>query len=840
MSTLKRKYFLFTALLPFLLSGCLGIKHLKENEKLLYRQRIEAPGTIDASALQNLHAQRPNRKFIIRPLAPLVSIYYLGNRFYDQEKMIQKKDRIEKKFDAKIARSKRDKRINNLQFRKQQKSEKLADKIENGNTVMQWGEPIAVFDSSLVRLTLGRFHSYLFSKGYFTNKVYAVVDTMKLYPKRVKVIYKVIPGQPYVFDSIFYQIPDTAINRIVITNERFSMLKKGEHYDEDKLTKERERLDLMLKDNGYYDFSRQYIEYATDTSFHSPERKVAVMVIINDPAKRGFHKKFMVDEVHFTTDIGINKPGKERTSRTYRDIQYNYYEDNYNLKILSQRVFIKRGDLYSRSKTLNTQRQLANVDAFKFVNINYDSSNGKFVTTIFTSPLPRYEWSNEAGVNVTQGFPGPFYNMTFKKRNVFNGMETFDISGRFGFEGVASATEDQNFYKSTEAGVNASLTFPQFIWPFKDRTRFKHAEFNPKTKFTAGYAYTDRPEYRRTAFSINGTYSWQNNKNRLYQLTPVNLSVIDTANLSKNFKELLAQQGALGNFSLLNSFRPSFVNSIIFGVTWNYRNYGNQERSSGFIRAQLESGGTIWNFIDPSLVTQYQLEYFKYLRFSLDLRRINVIDRNTTVAYRFNSGVAYSYSKNKSLPYEKFFFAGGSNSIRAWRPRRLGPGSFKPRKTEDPESNGNPVKDGMFDYNIEQPAEILMEASIEVRQKLFGFVSGAIFFDAGNTWTFQERKKTVNGVVVANGNSQFKVDQFYKEIALGTGFGLRFDFTFLILRFDVGMKVIDPARDEGDRFVLNKIRFFKPYATEVKNGETTTYINYREPVIYNVGIGFPF
>jgi outer membrane protein assembly factor BamA len=359
--------------------------------------------------------------------------------------------------------------------------------------------------------------------------------------------------------------------------------------------------------------------------------------------------------------------------------------------------------------------------------------------------------------------------------------------------------------------------------------------------------------------SVVGSYTWQNNKGRSYQLTPVNLSVIDTANLSGEFKDLLREQAEQGNFSLINSFRPSFVNSIIFGVTWNYKNYGNTERSSGFIRAQVESGGTIWNFLDPKIVTQYDLNYFKYFRFSLDMRRINVLHKNTTVAYRFNSGLAYSYGDGRSLPYEKFFFAGGSNSIRAWRPRRLGPGSFKPRTTEEIDINGNangsPRNDGLFDYSIEQPAEILLEASLEVRQKLFGFVSGAVFVDVGNTWTFQRRFKTVytlipeeerkeNGpktiATVVNdgteGNSQFKADQFYKEIAVGTGFGLRFDFTFLILRLDVGMKVWDPARGEGDKFVLDKVRLFKPYATQTANGWT----NYREPVIYNVGIGYPF
>jgi len=832
--TSKSKYFLPILALPFfLLTGCLGTKHLKENETLLYRQRVSAPKEINREELSNLYSQEANRKILNFPIAPLVGIYYLGYRHYDQEKMIARKDKAEKKFDKKIASTTKQKRINNLQFRKQEKLDKLNKKVQDGNTVMQWGEPISVFDSSQVKVTEDRMRQYLFSKGYFTNQVTSKVTAVG---RLINVAYKINPGAAYFIDSIAYQIQDTAVAHVLDANNAQSFIRRGDRYDQENFTREQERIDLLMKDNGYYEFSRQYIEFAVDTSYIEVGRKLVVLIIINDPAKRDHHKKFKIDDVRFTTDAGIASDKPERESRRYRKIQYNYFEDDYNLKILSQRVFLEPGQYYNRSKTLNTQRQLALVDAFKFININYDTSGGQFIANIFTSPLARYEWSNEAGVNVTQGFPGPFYNMSFRKRNVFKGMETLDLTGRFGFEGVASATSDVNFYKSTEAGVNVSLTFPQFIWPFKEAVRFRHAAYNPKTKFSAGYAYTDRPEYRRTAVSINGTYSWQNNKNRLYQLTPINLGLIDTANLSDDFRELLLEQGEQGNFTLINSFRPSFVNSIIMAVTWNYKNYGNAERSSSFLRAQIESGGTIWNVFNPKVITDADLEYYKYLRFSLDMRRINVVNKNTTVAYRFNSGVAFPYGSNKSLPYEKFFFAGGSNSVRAWRPRRLGPGSFKPRTTMDEGANGKPTDDGLFDYSIEQPAEILIEASVEMRTKLFGFVSGAVFMDAGNVWTFEPRKRFVNDVEVPNGNSEFRIDQFYKEIALGTGVGLRFDFTFLILRFDVGIKVYDPARDEGDRFVLDDVRFFKPYATQ----DGTSYSNFKEPVIYNVGIGYPF
>jgi outer membrane protein insertion porin family len=811
--------------------GCIGTHHLKENERLLLFQSIKAPKEIDKEDLRGLYAQRENRK-IFGAFAPLIKIYYWGERNYEPEKYIRKKEKVEAKFNRKLARTTSQKKINSYEFRRQKKIDRLNNFIENGNLRMQWGEPVAVFDSALVEDTKENFADYLFSKGYFNNSVTARVGYSE---KTVTVTYSIEPGPAFIIDSLFFDVRDSAILSLIIQGQKDSFVKPGQQYDQSHLTRERERIDALLRDQGFYDFSRQYIDYKVDTVALSPNHRVMLQMVINEPAKRGYHKQFTIDSVYFTTDAGVTGNEFPRRSRMYRDIKYHYHQDNYNLKILSQRVFIQPGQLYSRTRTLNTQRQLSNVDAFKFININFDTTGGKFIANVFSSPLPRYEWSNEAGVNVTQGFPGPFYSLSFRKRNIFKGLENFELNGRFGFEGVASPTDEGSVYRSIEAGVNASLTFPQFLFPFRERTRFKLAQYNPKTRITAGYSFTNRPEYTRSAVSVNGAYSWQNNRNRLYTLTPISVSVIDTSSISKEFQELLDSQLALGNFSLYNSFRPSFVNSALFSVTWNLNNYGNIERSSGFIRATFENGGMVWNWLDTTLVTDLDLQYFKFFRAGLDVRRINIINSNTTLAYRFNGGLAYSYADHKSLPYEKFFFAGGSNSVRAWRPRRLGPGSFKP------ELSGRPNKDGLYSYSIEKPADILLEASVEIRKKLFGFVSGAIFIDAGNVWTFERLTKKVKvgdaEQEVENGNSQFRLNQFYKEIAVGTGFGLRFDFTFLILRFDVGMKVIDPARDENDRFVLDKVRFWKPYADEIA---TDVWTNFREPVIYNVGIGYSF
>lgn len=820
---------------------------------LLYKQNIVAPSAVNEEDLKELYVQRANRKFLgLLPYHYLVWLYYKGLRKYDQQKFMAKRDELEAKFDKKIAKVPESnvKKINNLQFRKQKRVNNVINKIDNGNTVMQWGEPLAVFDTAAINLTVTRMKDHLFSKGYFHNMVAYEIDTglyYKIGPVRIPLVpfskrdngvsvkYLVEPGKAHFIDTIVYAIPDTAIFKLLMAHQNQSFIKQRQRYDQDNLTNERERIDLLLKDEGYYDFSRQYVEFDVDTSYH--EDKFAVRVSIREPAKRGYHKKFIIDEVKFTTDAGINLTGVERKQRSYRDIDYYFYDDNYNLRILSQRVFILPGDLFSRTQTFNTQRQLANLDAFKFVNVNYDTVGGKFIANIFTSSMDRYQWSNEVGVNVTQGYPGPFYNISFKKRNVFKSLESLDLTGRAGFEGVASATES-DVYKSTEAGVNLSMTFPQLLFPFRERTQITLGKYNPKTRVQAGYAYTDRPEYRRTNASFSGTYYMENKRTTQYSWTFTNINLIDTLETSAAFRDFLSEQNRAGNFSLVNAFSPSFVTSTIFGITWNHNNYGTADKNATFIRATFESGGTIWNFIKPdSIMKEQGLQYFKYYRGSLDIRRNRVINRNTVLAYRFNSGVAYGYGVNKSVPYEKFFFAGGSNSIRAWSPRRLGPGSFRP------EQNENKRDEGWFNYRIEKPAEILLETSIELRKKLFGFVHGAVFIDAGNVWTFKPwvKRDSETNNEVENGNSQFRINQFYKEIGVGTGFGIRFDFSFLILRFDVGIKVFDPARDSDGRFVLDEVRFFKPYATKVTDGQgNITYTNVKEPAIYNIGIGFPF
>lgn len=800
-----------------MLSSCLGTRYLQENQKLLYRQTIQAPKGLSKEGLSDLYVQQVNRKFLGLPINYLVWMHHEGEKRYDQQKFIDKKVRIEQKFDNKIAATTKQKKISNLQFRKQKKVDALNNKIENGNHFMQWGEAVSVFDSSSIQATTDRLNDHLFNKGYFQNQVSFTTRESK---KKISVTYQLSPGRASFYDTIFYSIPDSNIAKIITTTRAQSLIQINDRYDQSKLNKERERIDLQLKDLGYYDFTRQYIEFAVDTAYGNPFQ-IALLLEIRNPPRRNAHKVFKLDSISFTTDAAVRLDTGKRKSVSKHNITFNYFKSEYNKKLLAQRVLIHSDSLYSRNDTFETQKLLANLDMFKFININYDSSGGKFLGNIFCSPLDRYSWSNEAGFTMTQGFPGPYFSTNLKKRNLFGGMEILELNGRYGFEGVASATDQSNFYKSTEASINGSITFPQFLFPLNEKKAFQLARYNPRTRLLAGYTYTSRPEYTRSITNVSGTYTWQNKQTTQYSFTLLNLNVIRST-LDSTFNAQLLELQEQGN-NLINSFNPSFVSSMIFSVTWNPNNYGNAERSSYFVRMQAESGGTFFAFAEPDFAKKRGLDYYQYLRLNLDLRRHNVINKNTSIAMRLNTGLGYAYSLSGVLPYEKYFFAGGSSSVRAWLPRRLGIGTVPPQLSEDP------TKDGLFDYSFEKPGEILIEGSVELRKKIFGFFSGALFLDFGNVWTFKPVPQNTEGELQAQwiGESKF-TPNFYKQFGVGTGVGFRFDFSFLILRFDVGMKVIDPARPEGERFVLDQLRFFKPFSTT------------REPVIFNIGIGYPF
>jgi outer membrane protein assembly factor BamA len=786
-----------------LLSGCLGTRYLKPNEQLLFKQKTQIPKSFDIDALEELYVQSPNRQFPIIPLSPYVWFYQKGIKNYDKEALGLEKEDLRSYYDSLITHAKSTKKKNKLTQKRNRKSQKIDKKIKEGNVLMRWGEPLALYDSQATASNKLKIQQYLFSKGYFDSKItHKTSNTAKLLTST----YEVSEGQPYIIDTVISKIGDNTVEQLL--NLRKSKIKTSENYSQTNLTNERDAINDYLKNNGYYNFSREYISFDIDTAHQ--DHGVAVRTVIKNPLSEQKHHQFTIDSINFVVNESTtNSSDSLSFRRNYQNIEYSAYDAFYKPKVLNRRVFLHQGDLYSKQNTFDTQRQLANLDVFKFININYDSTGGRFIANIFTQPLPRYQWTNEFGVNVSQGIPGPFYNTTFKKRNIFRGLENFELSGRLGVEVSASATDlDDPF--NFEAGINAALIFPKFILPIKNLKREKLGYLNPKTKLSIGYSLTDRPEYSRKNANFRTTYSWGKQLNTSYNFSLADVSIIDSE-IDSIFNNRLIELRNNGS-NLIRSFQPSFVSSMSFFVIKNFNNYGLGKHNSSYIQLFTESGGTTQNFISTQPLEDQGLETYKFLKFNIDYRKVSQLTKRAGVAFRVNAGIAIPYGDNEVLPYEKYFFAGGSKGIRGWRPRRLGPGSY----------NHIDVNSGEVSYQIEQPGEILIQASIEFRRNLFGFVDWAYFVDVGNIWTINEDK--------TRPGAQFSSERFLKEFAVASGLGLRFDFVFLIIRFDAGMKIHDPARPEGKRFIFSDGFNDAPFDINDKT----------EPVIFNIGIGYPF
>ncbi|WP_226388994.1 translocation and assembly module lipoprotein TamL [Penaeicola halotolerans] len=776
-------------------------RQLKDGQYQLDEVNIEGLEKTKKYELEELLQQEPNTKFPLINFYPYVKLYNFGESLYDSVALEKKKVSINEKFDEKVAEAEKSRKKEKLEGRRTLKLNQLNKKIERGNQFMRWGRPLTIYDSLITQQTAQQMEVYLYNNGFFESKVDFETSRDK---KKIFLTYEVSEGPLYVIDTFFVKSDDEKIYKLLEENESDRLIIQGARYSQDRLSQERNRVEELLLNNGYFDFSKQYIEYTV--FFDSVQKSMDVEMLIKKPADTENHILYRIDSINFFIEPALENVPYNRVNKVYNKTNYSLYKDSYSTKVLDSRIFIKKNDLYNQEDRLQTQRQLANMDMFRFVNIQYERDGDQLITNIFTRPLDKYSLSNEGGVNITEGLPGPFYSLSLRNRNIFKGLEIFEFNFRFGFEGVAAVTELGGVYRSQEISTNAALIFPQFLVPFKNEN---FGRYNPRTRLSFGVNYVNRPEYIRQG--VNGllAYNWNTPDNKIaFTVNAVDLNVIDSRITSEAFQNTLDELAQGGN-NLFLSFTPSFVSSVSGQAIIDFNGYSTLQKQSSMLRLLAESGGTTQNLVDPNdIFPNTNLTYFRFLKFQTDFRHFLPIDKYHKLAFRLNLGVASPYGDVNALPYEKYFFTGGSSSIRAWQPRRLGPGSYS--RLND---------DGTVNYAFEQPGEILMEATLEIRRKIVGFIDGALFFDAGNVWTISEDTQRPG--------ANFEANRFYKEIALGSGLGLRLDFDFLIIRLDAGIKLHEPGLPEGERWVIDQISWRRPFG---RSGQT----------ILNFGIGYPF
>ena len=874
------------------LSGCVTTpKDPTAPRYLLYTSAVRGSQVISGDELAGLIPQKPNRRIARTPLTPSLWIYQAAAQNYRPD--VAQRELLAKttEFDTlseRLATNPDALRDVNRRFERQ--ARRLRRYIEEGNWWMRnLGEAPTYFYLRDAQANAKKMQTYLHQQGFFRATVGYALDT--LLENRVRANYLVTERVPYNLRAFTYDIADPRIDSIVRAAADKSLLKPNDRFQEPNFNKERIRIEELLRNNGYYGFSRQYVRFDPDSSVTQPggdtlARLVDVWTVITNPSDQPAHPYYGVSEVRVTvtpdaptaTDapVGSRERVNRRGSRpeaapadstvspqrtrvdnavapdtvVQNGVRYLYSERSYPAQLLDSKIRIRPGQLYSQLNQTTTQRQLFLLNQFKFVNIGFTeleadstrpSTFRRLRVNITATPLTKYESSLETGFFVLyqgQNVPGPFGSFALRGRNLFGGLETFEASLRGGIEYQTGFISNQQFYKSTELGVNASLSFPQVLFP--GRLRFRFSPDNPRTQIGVGYNYTIRPDYLRTTLRATMAYTWQPSPSQLFSvfLGDVNLinTTFDGRPLGSDFEKELRRQQNEGS-TLYLSFRRSFSSSLNFVYTYN-NNILNQNRQANFLRIAAESGGTTLNLFNTNQLDKFfnrldtvrGLQYYKYLRLNADFRHYIPIRSRTTLAFRVNVGIVAGYGPGQAVPYERFFFVGGSNSLRAWPSRRLGPGGALPQT----DSLNNPVRSTrypqQFAYNFEQPGQVLLEGSAELRGRLFHLgadINGAVFVDVGNVWALPGTNLRPRATLGSG--------PFLTQFAVGTGVGIRFDFSFFIIRLDGAVKVWDPARryTNSDGQTIDE-RFFLP---QFSFGQLFRGSN---PLVVNFGIGYPF
>jgi len=657
------------------------------------------------------------------------------------------------------------------------------------------------------RLALVKFYR---NKGFLKTKISYSIDTLDEENKLININYQVTEGPESVFDK-----EDSIVaNNTVIEKElrtyitHYSLIHKYSNLDLDLLKNEKDNLSNHFKNLGYFNFSSDFIGIKINDLKDSTLKNISLIyqipntkTLVTNMAYDRLFRFGPIDFKEYNVDSEQPESSLNKTPTITRQ--------------LKRLISIHEGDLFSIDKTTHSLQNIYETDQYKSVSIQYDTNSTRLFPKIELTRNDKYNISSELGGSAFRGIPGPFLYNSLKIRRVFTELDYVDFSARLGFEAQAGFINTDLTRKNLEINLGATANFPTLFLPDNFTKKLGYF-YGSKTQLGFGYDYIDRPEYIRTNFKILQKYLWKKSPFEFFQLSLFDLNVINTnypnTETSKLFTNYLDDLRIKGN-NLFRSFNPSFVSSINFLYTYRTFYPSNQLIEGKSFIIGLESGGTTLNlfkekklkFVEDLLGNKETMQFYRFLRINIDYRRYIFLGQKRTsqLAYKFIGGIAYAYGEENDyqLPYEKNFFIGGPSSLRAWKPRRLGPGS---RNT---------------DTNlIEQPGSVLIESSVEYRFKILKFlgdINGAFFLDAGNIWGINYPNSPL---------SNFKLESFIEQIAVGTGFGLRWDFNYFILRLDMAAKVVNPAKPKNEKWVLNQVSL-----NESEN-----------PLEFNIGIGYPF
>jgi outer membrane protein assembly factor BamA len=705
----------------------------------------------------------------------------------------------------------------------------------------QTGEPPVIVDTVRTSKSISKIKYYYFNNGFFDVKANYKLDSLS--PKKAKIKYTITTNNPFFIDTVTTTIKTPALDSLYKTRISNTFIKSGKQYNTKDFEDEKERITTHFRNNGVYHFQSNYVTFNLDTLNNN--KKVNTNLIINDysfqdndTTKTEPFKIFKISDVNIYTDYSAtNNSTLFADSTTYNNFNlYSHSKLKYKPKAITDAVFITKGGVFADFRTVLTTRYLNNLKIFNYPTILYkiderDSTANSLIANVYLSPRKKYSFATTFDVTHSNiqdiGIAG---SVSETIRNVFNGAETLELSARGNIGSSKDlANPDSKFFNVSEYGIDLKLNIPRIWFPFATEKIIPKSMI-PSTLVSTGMsnqknigldkqnvtgilAYNWNPKRNNTArFDIfNVQYVRNLNPENYYNVYESSYKELNNLAKTYNYTDFIDLEGNLmieegtsdftndvkngtiivpePDYSTISSIEERRVrlteNDFILSTSYSFSKTTKtdlKDNSFYLIRTKIESAGSLLSLVSNAANLQknqngnyeiFNLEYSEYVKTEFDYVKYWDLSKEKVLAVRTFFGIAIPYGNSNNIPFSRSYFAGGSNDNRAWEPYRLGPGSTG----------------AVNDYN---EANMKIALSAEFRFKILGDVKGALFADAGNIWNVFDN--------ITDKRATFESIGDLKEIALGTGFGLRYDLNFFVVRFDLGFKTFNPANEMGKRW----------------------------------------
>ena len=679
--------------------------------------------------------------------------------------------------------------------------------------------PVLLSDATPER-TATLLSGYLNNEGYFKSDTEVEIKTRR---KESTAVYTIRLYPPYRLKEItFPKGRDSTYAAIMQTLHEKSLLKTGQRYELDMLQAEQARIEEEVENFGFFYFDDRYLIFEADSTVG--EKEVDLRLRLEPGIPQRAKRIYRLNSVKVFPNYSLSRDTTTIPGDTLELDGFTYIDNKkaFRPRVITRVINLRKGDIYTREAQDLTLSHLMGLGTFKFVNIKFRETyedSTLLNAAILLTPLHKKSLRGEVqAVSKSNNFVGPGMSFTFTNRNFLGGAELFELKLNASYE-VQVSRQLERPLNAFEFGVESSLTVPRFISPI--RIDYNSKKYLPKTQFRVGFNVQNRVRYfRLNSFNVAAGYTWKESPTRMHELFPIDLNYVRTDNTSLEFDSLL-----LRNTLLANSFENQFIVGSRYSYTLNtqlkedpldefqprkirehnfYFN-GNIDIAGNALRAiqrQVKEGeGPYQIFGSP---------YSQYIKGDVDFRYYWQLDSHNKLVSRIVFGTGYAYGNSTTMPYIKQFSIGGTNSIRAFPARSIGPGTYDVRTQADENDQR------LF---IDQRGDIKLEGNLEYRFDIYKAFKGALFLDAGNIWLLEEDDHRPGG--------RFKRDQFLKELAVGTGVGFRFDFSFFVLRLDVATPLRKPFLPEDQRWVIKDIDFSSSKWRQ-------------NNIIFNIAIGYPF